>query len=402
MKYAADRLATIKPSASVVVSQNAKALIAEGFDVIDLGLGEPDFDTPAHIVEAAFSAAKKGETRYPPIAGTAALKQAIAEKFDRDNKLRFAQDEIIVSNGVKQILFGALMASLEPGDEVLLCAPYFGSYEDIVLVLGGQPVVVACPRETGFKLTPEKLAESLSSNTRWLLLNTPCNPSGAVYTREELQALGQVLLDHPDVLILSDEIYEKILFDDQEFVSFAAACPQLGNRTLTANGVSKAYAMTGWRIGYGAGPKPLIAAMSKVQSQVSSGACSIAQAAAAAAISGPQEAVTQFRDAYERRRDLVVERIAQIPGLKLDAPGGAFYAYIDCGDFMGSRKDNGEVIEDDVQLARYLLDDAKVAVVPGSAYGLSPFFRISTAASDAKLSDAMDRIERSLARLKKD
>ena len=251
---------------------------------------------------------------------------------------------------------------------------FFGSYKDIVLILGGIPVSIKCSREDGFRLTPQTLAGALTRKTRWLILNTPANPTGAVYTKDELRALGEVLEKYPDVLVLSDEIYEHILFDDRVFTSFAEACPELKDRVLTANGVSKAYAMTGWRIGYGAGHKALIAAMTKVQSQVSSGACSIAQAAAVAALSGPQGVVRSFREAYEQRRDLVVERIDSIPGLLLDPPGGAFYAYIDCSDCIGLKRPDGSVINDDVALTQFLLNDAGVAVVPGTAYGLSPFF----------------------------
>ncbi len=400
MNYAASRLSSIQPSASVIVSQNARALKAAGHDVIDLGLGEPDFDTPAHIVEAAHVAAKAGETRYPPMSGTIALKDAIIKKLLRDNHLPYLPDEIIVSNGVKQILFGALMASMEPDQEVLLCAPYFGSYKDIVLILGGIPVPVACPKENGFRLTPESLEAALTPKTRWLILNLPSNPAGAVYSNEELQALGNVLELYPNVLVLSDEIYEHIIFDNRTFTSFAAACPSLKNRTLTANGVSKAYAMTGWRIGYGAGPQSLIEAMTKVQSQISSGACSVAQAAATAALNESQDCVDGFCRAFENRRNLVVDRINGIPGLSLDAPGGAFYALIDCSSFIGAVTKQGMVIENDVQFTQFLLDEARVAAVPGSAYGMSPFFRISTATSDDQLSEALDRIATCVSELK--
>lgn len=392
MNYSASRLKAIQPSASVLVSHHAKALKAEGYDVVDLGLGEPDFDTPPHIIEAAHTAALAGETRYPPLSGTADLKNAILSKLERDNQLIFSTDEILVSNGVKQVLFEALMASMEPEQEVLLCAPYFGPYRDMVLILGGKPVVIPCSKENGFRLTPEKLDAAISSSTRWLFLNVPSNPAGVIYTCEELQALGKVLEDYPEVLILSDEIYEQIVFDNRTCVSFVAACPELRERTLTANGVSKAFAMTGWRIGYGAGPQALISAMTKVQSQISSGACSIAQAAATAALNGSQGSVIAFRDAFERRRNLVMKSVAKIPGLSLGAPCGAFYAFIECSGLIGATTPNGNVIEDDTTFTQFLLEEAKVAVVPGSAYGLSPFFRISTAASDVKLSEAMDRI----------
>ncbi|WP_282027303.1 pyridoxal phosphate-dependent aminotransferase [Ruegeria faecimaris] len=399
MSFAASRLAQVKPSASAWVSQAAKEAKARGEDVIDLGLGEPDFDTPGHIKEAAHQAALRGETKYPPTNGTLTMRQAVVDKLRRKNNLDFALDEVIVSNGAKQVLFNAFMATLEPGDEVLLCAPYFGQYKDIVTILGGVPVPLICPQEAGFRLMPEQLSKAITPKTRWILLNQPSNPSGAVYSDDEIKALGTVLADHERVLILSDEIYEHILFDDRVFRSFVALCPDLQNRTLTVNGVSKAYAMTGWRIGYGAGPKDLIVAMTKVQSQISSGACSIAQAAAAAALNGPQEDVRRFCAAFERRRDLVVERVAHIPGLTLEAPGGAFYGLIGCADLIGAKTPDGDTITDDTDVTAFLLKAARVAAVPGSAYDLSPFFRISTAASEEVLNTAMDRIAAAVADL---
>lgn len=286
MTYASSRLAPVKPSASAWVSQAAKEAKARGEDVIDLGLGEPDFDTPDHIKQAAHEAALAGETKYPATGGTAKLKAAVSAKFATENNLKYQADEIIVSNGAKQVIFNALMATLEPGDEVILAAPYFGQYKDIVLILGGTPVSVACPAEEGFCLSTAQLEEAITDKSRWLFLNMPSNPAGALCSVDDLYALGAVLEKHPRILTLSDEIYEHILFDGQQFTSFAAACPNLKDRILTVNGVSKAYAMTGWRIGYGAGHRDLIAAMTKVQSQICSGACSIAQAAAAAALTG--------------------------------------------------------------------------------------------------------------------
>jgi len=397
--YVSSRLAPVKPSASAWVSQAAKELKAQGHDVIDMGLGEPDFDTPSHIVDAAYAAAQAGQTRYPPNDGTRELKQAVVAKFKRDNDLDYSLDEILVSNGAKQILFNGLMASLEAHHEVLLCAPYFGQYKDMVLILGGQPTELPCQPENSFLVTPEDLDASITVNTRWIILNSPSNPTGATYTDKQLQALGEVLDCYPHVMVMADEIYEHILFDGIEFVSFATACPQLKDRTLIVNGVSKAYAMTGWRIGYGAGPKALIAAMNKVQSQISSGACSVAQAAAAAALNGPQDSVTEFRVAFERRRNLVVARVDAIDGLTLDPPKGAFYAFVGCAAYVGARLPNGSVIEDDVQFTQFLLEDSQVAAVPGSAYGLSPFFRLSTATSDDILNLALDRIQASVAKL---
>jgi aspartate aminotransferase len=388
------------PSASAWVSQAAKEAKARGEDVIDLGLGEPDFDTPDHIKEAAHQAALRGETKYPPTNGTLAMRHAVVDKLKRENDLDYVLDEVMVSNGAKQVLFNAFMATLEPGDEVLLCAPYFGQYKDIVTILGGVPVPLICPQEAGFRLTPEQLSAAITPKTRWILLNQPSNPSGAVYSDDETKALGVVLAAHERVLVLSDEIYEHILFDGRVFRSFAALCPDLKDRTLTVNGVSKAYAMTGWRIGYGAGHKDLIAAMTKVQSQISSGACSIAQAAAAAALNGPQDDVRNFCRAFEARRDLVVARVAEIPGLTLDAPGGAFYGLIGCAGLIMAKTPQGETLANDTDVTAYLLKAASIAAVPGSAYDLSPFFRISTAASEEVLGAAMDRIAKAVADLK--
>ena len=401
MKFASSRLDPVQPSASAWVSQAAKDAKARGEDVIDLGLGEPDFYTPAHIVEAAHQAALRGETRYPPTNGTLEMRQAVVDKLARENALTYAVDEVIVSNGAKQVLFNAMMATLEDGDEVLMCAPYFGQYKDIVLILGGEAVALKCPAENGFRLTPAQLEAAITPKTRWIMLNLPSNPAGAVYSDDDLRDLGAVLERHPNVLILSDEIYEHILFDGRKFLSFAAANPALKERTLTVNGVSKAYAMTGWRIGYGAGPKPLIAAMTKVQSQICSGACAIAQGAAAAALNGPQDEVRAFCEAFETRRNLVVYRIAEIDGLTLDPPGGAFYGLIGCAGLIGAQTPNGETLANDADVTAYILNDAGIAAVPGSAYDLSPYFRISTAASIDVLGHAMDRIATSVAKLQR-
>lgn len=400
MTMLAQRMAQVKPSPSMAVSQAAKALAAQGVDVADLGLGEPDFNTPAHIIEAAHQAALDGDTRYTATGGAPATKAAVAGKFLRENGLEFSADEIVVANGAKQIIFNALMATLEAGDEVILAAPYFVSYPDMALMLGGKPIVVECTRADGFKLTPAALAATITPRSKWLILNMPGNPSGAVYSEAELKALGQVLADHPNLLILSDEIYEHILFDGLDFVSFGKACPDLRDRTLIVNGVSKAYAMTGWRIGYGAGPANLIKGMTTVQSQSTTGACSIAQAATVAALNGPQDEVARFRAAFERRRDLVVEGINAIPELALDAPQGAFYAYIDCTGLIGRTTTKGVILTDDTAVTKFLLDEARVAAVPGSAYGLSPFFRLSTATSDEVLSAAIDRIRDAVTHLR--
>ena len=399
MQFSSQRLQLVQPSASVAVSQQARALRAQGKDIIDLGIGEPDFDTPAHIIEAAHQAALAGKTRYTPMAGTEELKQAICDKFVRDNDLDFETNQVMVSNGAKQIIFSAMMATLDPGDEVLITAPYFGCYRDIVLSVGGTATPLVCGPETNFRLTADKLRASITDKTRWLMLNMPSNPAGAVYDESQLQSLGEVLDEHPQVMLMSDEIYEHIIFDQRKFVSAAKALPQLKDRTLTVNGVSKAYAMTGWRIGYCVGPIALIDVMTKVQSQVSSAPCSVAQAAATEALTGSQACVAEFKEAFERRRNLVVKDIEQIDGLSLKTPGGAFYAYVGCEALLGLKTPDGEVINSDTQLASYLLNDAGVATVPGSAYDLSPFIRLSTANSDENLKQALMRISKAVAQL---
>ncbi|RWB70961.1 pyridoxal phosphate-dependent aminotransferase [Mesorhizobium sp.] len=396
MSYVASRLSVVKPSASMAASQAAKALRAKGVDVIDLGLGEPDFPTPLHIIDAAHFAAKAGQTLYTAAAGTAEVREAIAGKFRRENGLDYKADDIVVANGAKQIIFNALMATLETGDEAILPAPYFVSYPEMVKLLGGRPAVVECPETTGFRLTPALLEQAITPRTKWLFLNMPGNPSGAVYSQPELEALGTVLAKHPHVLVLADEIYEHILFDGREFVSFGKACPELKERTLIVNGVSKSYAMTGWRVGY-AGPAPLVKAMSTVQSQSCTSVCSIAQAATVAALDGPQDEVARFRQAFEARRDLVVDGIRKINGLTLSPPEGAFYAYIGCASLIGRKTPKGAVLEDDAAVANYLLNEGRVASVPGVAYGLSPYFRISTATSEEVLTEAISRIKAAVA-----
>jgi len=399
MNFSSKRLQLVQPSASVAVSQQARALRAEGKDIIDLGIGEPDFDTPAHIIEAAHQAALDGKTRYTPMAGTEELKQAICDKFERDNGLDFETSQIMVSNGAKQIIFSAMLATLNPGDEVLITAPYFGCYRDIVLSVGGIAKPLVCGPETNFRLTADKLRAAITDKTRWLMLNMPSNPAGAAYDESQLKSLSTVLDEHPQLMLMSDEIYEHIIFDQRKFVSAAKALPQLKDRTLTVNGVSKAYAMTGWRIGYCAGPKALIDVMTKVQSQVSSAPCSIAQSAAAEALNGSQACVAEFREAFERRRNLVVSAIEQINGLELQVPGGAFYAYVGCEALIGSKTPDGETIESDTELAAWLLNEAGVATVPGSAYDLSPFIRLSTANSDENLKLALERTAQAVGRL---
>lgn len=383
----------------MAVSQAARAMREKGVDVIDLGLGEPDFATPAHIVEAAHAAARAGDTLYTAAKGTMAVRRAIAGKFGRENGLDYTPDDIIVSNGAKHVIFNALMATLEAGDEVIVPAPYFVSYPEMVKLLGGIPVSVECEAAHGFRLLPAALEAAITPRTKWLILNMPCNPSGACYSEADLKALGAVLARHPRVLVLSDEIYEHILFDGRRFVSFGVACPGLRDRSLIVNGVSKAYAMTGWRVGYAAGPRALVDAMATVQSQSVTSVCAIAQAAAAAALDGPQDGVADFREAFQRRRDLVVPGVRAIDGLTLDPPEGAFYAYIGCAGLIGRCTPDGAKLTDDLAVTRFLLEKAHVAAVPGAAYGLSPFFRISTATADPVLSEAIGRIASAVATL---
>ncbi len=397
MSYISSRLSAVKPSASMAASMAAKALRAKGIDVIDLGLGEPDFPTPPHIIEAAFQAARSGQTLYTASAGTPEMREAVASKFRRENGLDYTAGDIVVANGAKQIIFNALMATLEDGDEAILPAPYFVSYPEMVKLLGGVPMVAECPEEDGFRLKPDVLEKAITPRTKWLFLNMPGNPSGAVYSEPELKALGAVLAKHPQVLVLSDEIYEHILFDGRAFVSFGKACPELKDRTLIVNGVSKSYAMTGWRVGYAAGPAPLVKAMSTIQSQSVTSVSSIMQAATVAALNGPQDDVARFREAFERRRNLVVDGIRQVNGLTLPPPEGAFYAYIGCSSLIGRKTPKGVVLEDDTAVAAYLLNEGRVASVPGVAYGLSPYFRISTATSDEVLSEAIRRIKAAVA-----
>ncbi|MAB01039.1 MAG: aspartate aminotransferase [Stappia sp.] len=392
MNYEAERARRIKLSPAMAVSVRARELRAGGADIIDLSVGEPDFDTPPHVLDAAAAAMRAGQTHYTAADGTPELKDAIIGKFERENGLTFTRQEISAGNGAKQVIFNALMATLEPGDEILVPAPYWVSYTDMALLLGAMPSVVECPIGDGFKLTPEKLETSLSPATRWLFLNSPGNPSGAAYTRAELEALGEVLLRYPRVLILSDEIYEHIRHDGAEAPSFLTACPHLRERTVIVNGVSKAYAMTGWRIGYAAGPADLIKVMAKIQSQSTSNPCSISQAAAVAALNGPQDFIATAGKEYTARRDLVLEGLSGVEGLRLRKPEGAFYAFVECKGLIGKRTGKGTVLSNDAEVAEYLLEAAGVATVPGAAFGLSPCFRLSFAAARPLLASACSRI----------
>jgi aspartate aminotransferase len=386
------RAQSIHSSPSMAVSLEARRMQAEGRDIVDLSLGEPDFATPPHVIEAAYRAMTSGETRYTGPAGSEALRTAIAGKFQRENGLDYALDEIAVGNGAKQILFNLFLATLEPGDEVIVPAPYWVSYTDIVRLHGGVPRGVPCGIESGFKLTPESLAASITPRTRWLILNSPSNPSGAVYSRAEFTALGEVIARHTKIFVASDEIYEHIVWGDSSFVSFASACPALRDRTLVINGVSKAYAMTGWRLGYAAGPKRVVAALNKMQSQASTCPSSISQAAAAAALAGPQDFVIRAVGEYEARADLVMTGLATLPGLEVTPPQGAFYAYPKCAAYIGLETGDGDRIASDTDLAGFLLRSAGVATVPGAAFGLEPYLRLSFATSTDRLRTAIERM----------
>ncbi|SDK47215.1 pyridoxal phosphate-dependent aminotransferase [Paracoccus chinensis] len=392
MSFLSQTLSRVKPSPTIAMTNLARELAAEGRDIISLSAGEPDFDTPAHIREAGKAAIDAGHTRYTAVDGIPELKRAVADKFRRENGLDYAPGQITVGTGGKQILYNALMATLNPGDEVIITAPYWVSYPDMVALGGGTPVIVTGSLENGYRITPEQLEAAITPKTKWVILNSPSNPTGAGYGEDHMRALTDVLLRHPQVWVLADDIYEHLVYDDFRFVTPAQIEPRLINRALTMNGVSKAYAMTGWRIGYGAGPVELIKAMANVQGQSTSNPCSISQYAALAALTGPQDYITESRAAFQRRRDLVVSGLNQCEGIDCPTPQGAFYVYPSIARLIGSRTPEGTVIADDRTFAMELLNATGVAVVFGEAFGLSPHFRISYAASDEQLSDAIARI----------
>lgn len=396
----AERMSRIQQSASSVASQKAREMKAAGKDVIALSAGEPDFPTPAHVVEAAYEAAKRGETRYTNAAGVPALKQAVADKFKRENGLEYTLDEVMVGSGGKQLLFDALVSTVEAGDEVIIPAPYWVSYVDHVKFAGGTPVIVQATPENGFKLTPEQLDAAITPKTRWLILNSPSNPSGAVYDKGDLRGLADVLLKYPDVAVFADDIYEHIIFDGLEFATIAQVEPALKDRTVTMNGASKVYSMTGWRIGYCGGPAPLIKEMTKLQQQITGSNSSVSQAAALAALTGPQDFVPRNCQSFQDRRDLVVSMLNQAKGVKCPVPQGAFYVFPDCSELIGKKTPDGKVIENDTDLVLYFLESHGVACVQGTAYGMSPFFRVSYAASEEDLRDACERIQRACAELR--
>lgn len=393
MSFLSQTLARVKPSPTIAMTGRAQQLAAEGKDIITLSAGEPDFDTPEHIREAAKAAIDAGHTRYTAVDGMPALKRAICEKFSRENGLDYSQAQVSVGTGGKQILYNALMATLNPGDEVIIPAPYWVSYPDMVLLAGGTPVIVPAGMEAGYRITPEQLEAAITSRTKWLILNSPSNPSGAGYGADHMRALTDVLMRHPHVWVLADDIYEHLVFDDFRFVTPAQVEPNLKDRTLTMNGVSKSYAMTGWRIGYGAGPEVLIRAMAKLQSQSTSNPSSIGQYAALAALNGPQDYIETSRAIFQRRRDLVVAALNECPGISCPVPQGAFYVYPSIHELIGKTSAGGTVIKDDEAFATALLDETGVAVVFGAAFGLSPHFRVSYATSDAVLADACARIK---------
>ena len=390
----------ISPSPTLAITSRVLELQRAGVDVIGLGAGEPDFDTPDFVKEAAIQAIRDGRTKYTNVDGTPELKAAIAAKFARDNGLTYAPNQISVNVGGKHTLFNALVATLEPGDEVIVPAPYWVSYPDVVQFAGATPVIVKATAEQGYKLTPEMLDAAITPRTKWLILNSPSNPTGAAYTADELRALGEVIERHPNVWVFADDMYEHIVYDDFAFATIAQVCPSLFERTLTVNGCSKAYAMTGWRIGFAGGAPWLIKAMSKLQSQSTSNPCSIAQAAAVAALNGPQDFLKDRAAAFQSRRDLVVAMLNEAEGITCPKPEGAFYVYPSVAGTIGKTTPSGKLIATDEDFVGYLLDDAKVAAVQGAAFGLSPAMRISYATSDALLTEACSRIQAACAALR--
>ena len=394
MAFLADALSRVKPSATIAVAQKARELKAQGRNVIGLGAGEPDFDTPENIKEAAIAAIRRGETKYPPVSGIPELRRAVADKFGRENGLDYKPEQTIVGTGGKQILFNALMATLNPGDEVIIPTPYWVSYPEMVALCGGTPVFVATTIENEFKLRAEDLDKAITPKTKWLIFNSPSNPSGAAYTQAELKALTDVLKKHAHVWTLSDDMYEHLTYGDFAFTTPAQVEPSLYDRTLTMNGVSKAYAMTGWRIGYAAGPLALIKAMDMIQGQQTSGACTIAQWAAVEALSGPQDFIPKNKVIFQGRRDLVVSMLNQAKGITCPTPEGAFYVYPSCAGAIGRKAPSGKVIENDQDFVTELLEAEGVAVVHGGAFGLGPNFRISYATSETALEEACSRIQR--------
>ena len=400
MNFVADRINRIKPSMTVGINIKAKAMKEEGKDVIVLAAGEPDFNTPKNIRDAACKAMEAGKTKYVPGKGTPELQKAIQKKFKLDNDIDYSLDEIICGVGGKHIIYNAMMATINSGDEVIITAPYWVSYPDIVLLAEGRPVIVQCPESQNFKIKPEQLEKNITSKTKWLMLNSPSNPTGAVYSKQELKDLAKVLIKHPQVLIMCDDIYEKIIYENSEFHTLASVEPLLKNRCLTLNGVSKSYCMTGWRLGYCGAPREIIAAMNKIQSQSTTSTSSITMAAAVEAISGPQDFILDHNSKFLKRRDLVVNKLNAIDGITCSKPEGAFYVYPNCNGILGKITPYGKTISNDEDFMTFLLEDQGVAGVHGSAFGLSPYFRLSYATSDDILEDACNRIQIACGKLK--
>ena len=400
MTFIADRLKKIKPSMTVGINIKANALRAEGKDVLVLAAGEPDFDTPINIRKAASKAMDAGQTRYVPGKGTPALQKAIQSKFLKDNNLHYDLDEIIVGVGGKHIIYNAMMATINPNDEVIIPAPFWVSYPDIVLLAEGKPIIVQCPESQNFKITADQLEKNITDKTKWLMLNSPSNPTGSLYSREELKELAEVLLKYPKVLIMSDDIYEKVIYDNLKFSTIASVEPKLKDRCLTLNGVSKAYCMTGWRLGYCGASKEIIAAMNKIQSQSTTSTSSISMAAAVEALNGPQDFITNHNEAFVRRRNLVVSLLNSIDGLSCLTPQGAFYVYPSCEGVLGKETPEMKKISNDEDFMTYLLESEGIAGVHGAAFGLSPYFRLSYATSDEILKDACARIKRACEKLR--
>ena len=399
MSIVASRLDRIAPSPTMAVTARARELKAAGENVIGLGAGEPDFDTPEHVKEAAAKAMKDGYTKYTDVPGSIELRTAICDKFERENGLKYTPDQVQVACGGKQNIYNAMMASLNPGDEVIIPAPYWVSYPDIVLLAEGTPIILPCSAENRFKMQPDELEAAITPKTKWLMLNSPSNPTGAAYTHDELKALTDVLLRHPHVWVMTDDIYEHIVYDGFEFTTPAQVEPGIYDRTLTLNGLSKAFSMTGWRVGYAAGPKELIGAMNKVQSQSTSHTSSISQAASIAALNGPLDFLEERNAVFKERRDMVVSMLNQATGIDCLTPEGAFYVYPKCEGMIGKKTPDGDVLNTDGEVATYLLESEGVAVVFGEAFGLTPFFRISYATGTDLLEDACQRIQRASAAL---
>ncbi len=392
-------VARIQPSATLAMTQRVGELKRAGIDIIGLSAGEPDFDTPDFVKEAAIAAIRAGKTKYTDVGGTVELREAVAAKFARDNNLTYSRDDVIVGTGGKHVLFNALCATVDVGDEVIIPAPYWVSYPDIVAYAGGTPVFIAAGAAQGYRISPAQLEAAITPATRWLILNSPSNPTGAAYSEAELAALGEVLRRHPHVMVMADDMYEHVWYADAPFRTIAEICPDLFDRVLTVNGCSKAYAMTGWRIGFAGGPGWIIKAMAKLQSQSTSNPCSIAQAAATAALNGPQDFLEERNETFRERRDMVVAMLNEAPGLDCPMPEGAFYVYPDASGCIGKKTPAGKLIDSDAALVDYFIEAARVAAVPGHAFGLSPAFRISYATSTEVLREACTRIQRACAAL---